>query len=98
MSRVPAPSFKPTVHDMRGNMGYPVLLIAMNDDWREILIEHYSPKVKAGDQMIVGHDATTARTYWVLKNAAHPQRKNVWAAHLEVIAPVQVTILGKTYC
>ena len=95
---LPVPVHKPTVHDMRGNMGYPVLLIAMNDDWREILVEHYSRKVKTGDQMIVGHDALTCRTYWVVKNAADPKRPNAWLAHLEVVAPPPVTIAGQTYC
>ena len=81
---------------MRGSMGYPVLLIAMNDNWREILIEHYSAKVRAGDRMIVGK-GLECRTYLVVKNAAHPKRPNVWAAHLEtVLRPV--TIAGQTYC
>ena len=90
---------------MRGNMGYPVLLIMMNDDWRELLVEHYNRNanarpitVKAGDQMIVGHDAITARTYWVLKNAQNPKHLNAWAAHLELVMPPPVTITGQTYC
>ena len=82
---------------MRGNMGYPILLIAMNDDWRELLVEHYSRKVKAGDQMIVGQ-GLECRTYWVVKNAAHPQRPNVWAAHLALAVPSPVTVAGQTYC
>jgi hypothetical protein len=82
---------------MRGNMGYPVLLIAMNDDWLELLIEHYSSRVRAGDQMIVGHDALTSRTYWVLKNAANPKRPNAWLAHLELTRPPPVTVAGETY-
>ena len=96
-SNLPVPDPKPTVHDMRGNMGYPVMMIAMNDDWRELLVEHYNSKVKAGDQMIVGHDTLTGRTYWVVKNVPNPKRPNAWAAWLEVVTPPPVTIAGHTY-
>jgi hypothetical protein len=86
---------KPIIHDMTGIMGYPVLLIAMNDDWHGLLVEHYSDQVAMGDQMIVGRNLLTSRTYWVLLN--REQRAGAWQAHLEAVAPIPVTILGRAY-
>ena len=87
---------------MRGVMGYPVMIIAMNDDWRELLVHHWNKDVKVGDLMIVGEDAITARTYLVVKNEPNPDKANPhrrsdgwWAALVQATMPV--TVGGKTY-
>ena len=90
-------SSKVVVHDMTGNMGYPVLMLAMNNDWFGLLVEHYSQHVQAGQQMIVGYNLLTSRTYWVVRNVRSPSRPKAWIAELEVVMPVRVTVAGTTY-
>ena len=87
---------------MRGVMGYPVMLIAMNDDWREVLVHHWNPKVCAGDLMLIGANAIAARTYLVVRNEPNPDTRNPhrrsdgWWAAL-VLATSRVTVAGRTY-
>jgi hypothetical protein len=90
---------------MTGSMGYPALLIAMNDDWRELLVEHYnrdasfSPiTVKAGDQMRIAWDGPfSGRTYWVVKMVPSKERLGAFVVWLEAVPPKRVTILGQSY-
>ena len=86
----------PRVHDCTGSPGYPVRMIAMNDEWRELLVEHYNPEIRAGDQMIVGRDVLTKLTYWVTRNEPHPQNSTGWVAVLR-LAMSRVTVAGRTH-
>jgi hypothetical protein len=87
---------------MRGINGYPVQMIAMNDDWRELLVHHWKAEVQVGDLMIVGENALTSRTYLVARNEPNPNKSNPhgrsdgWWAAL-VIATMPVTVGGQTY-
>ena len=87
---------------MRGNMGYPVMMIAMNNDWRELLVHHWKADVQVGDLMIVGENAISARTYLIVRNEPNPDTRNPhrrsdgWWAGL-VLATVRVTVGGTTY-
>jgi hypothetical protein len=87
---------------MRGQNGYPVQVIAMNDDWKELLVHHWRPDVRVGHFMIVGENAMTARTYLVVKNEPNPDKHNPhrrsdgWWAAL-VLATPSVTVGGETY-
>jgi hypothetical protein len=98
-----SPNKKPVVHDMRGGNGYPVMMIAMNDNWRELLVHHWKADVQVGHLMIVGENAMTARTYLVVRNEPNPDKHNLhrrsdgWWAGL-VIATIPVTVGGDTYC
>lgn len=69
----------PRVHDCTGSPGYPIRMIAMNYEWRELLVEHYNPEIRPGDQMIVGRDALTKLTYWVTRNEPHPEKSIGWS-------------------
>ena len=87
---------------MTGNMGYPVLVIAMNDDWRELLVHHWKAEAQVGDFMQVGESVLTSRTYLVVRNEPNPDKHNVhrrsdgWWAGL-VLATIPVTVAGETY-
>ena len=86
---------------MIGVMGYPVMMIAMNGDWQELLVQHWNRKVKIGDLMRVGEKETTARTYLVVKNQPAPKpnphgRTDGWWAAL-VLAIMPITVAGETY-
>jgi hypothetical protein len=88
---------------MRGTNGYPVQVVAMNDDWKELLVHHWRSDVKVGDLMIVGEDAMSSRTYLVVRNEPNPDKANLhrrsdgWWAGL-VIVTTPVTVGGQTYC
>ena len=87
-----------TVHDCTGSPGYPVFMLAMNDEYRELLVEHFRSGVQAGDQMIVGTNVISRRTYWVIKNVPHPKKPIGWVAVLRLLPAGPVTVGGKTYC
>lgn len=86
------------VHDCTGSPGYPVFMLAMNDEYRELLVEHFRQGVQVGDQMIVGTDAITKRTYLVARNVPHPRKPVGWVAVLRLIPAGPVTVGGRTYC
>lgn len=87
---------------MRGTNGYPVQVVAMNDDWKELLVHHWRSDIKVGDLVVVGENEITSRTYLVVRNETNPDKTNPhrrsdgWWAGL-VIATTPVTVGGKTY-
>jgi len=88
---------------MIGVNGYPVMMIAMNNDWQELLVHHWKREVQVGDLMRVGTTESIARTYLVVRNQPNPDQDNPhrrrdgwWAALILTIPPV--TVAGETYC
>jgi len=96
-------SRQPVVHDCTGIPGYPVAMVAMNDEYRELLVHHWRKDVCVGDLMIVGRNILTRRTYRVTRNERNPDIHNLhrlsdgWMAVLRLMPPGPVTIGGRTY-
>jgi hypothetical protein len=54
-------------------------------------------ELRAGDQVIFGYDALSAKTYWVLWSIPHKEKPGAFMAKIEALPPKPVTILGQAY-
>lgn len=76
------PETHPKTHVLVGNPGYPVTMIAAENNFATLTIVHWRPDVRVGDKVVIGSDLATAWTYIVTRNAPRPPHEGGFKARL----------------
>lgn len=65
-----------------GNPGYPVAMVAAENNFATLTIVHWRADLRPGDKVVIGRDIDTAWTYIVTRNAPRPPHEGGFSARL----------------